>query len=72
MSKLPNSGQAAQLAILQAAVTSTAATEAAAFAAYNTAKLAAKKAAIDLDNYRNYAFGNGPKPGVIDDGTVNA
>jgi hypothetical protein len=40
MSKTPNSGQQTQLAVLQAAVISTAATEAAAIASYNTTKLA--------------------------------
>jgi hypothetical protein len=67
----PNAGQATQLQVLQAAVTSTAATEAAALTTYSTAKLAAKKAATDLNDYVQFAFGNKSRPGVIDDGTEN-
>ena len=66
MSQVGTAGQATQLAVLQAAVVSTAATYAAAIASLSAAKIAANQAQVDYNNYRAYYFGNSEKPGVID------
>lgn len=63
----PTAAQTTQLGVLQAALVAAQVAEASALTTYNTAKIASKQAALDLQSYSNFIQGNKPhyKPNVI-------
>lgn len=71
MPHTPNSGQLSQLATLQAAVTSTAATLASAQTSLAIAQKNYAAAVAAAKQYEGFIWGNNKRPSVIDEGAEN-